>query len=233
MDIERLILNDYTHSEPVYQHLSRYEFSGKYVVGKRVLDVACGSGYGARILKEAGAAYVLGVDVDAGAVEYATSHYSVKDVEFAVVISFETIEHLRDPKTFLRQVAKVLEPHGVFLVSTPVRQCGTLDDKPKNPYHVREWISGEFEFLLRMYFGNVEMIGQYDFKRWFPYSRKLQRLLSSWLLPKKFKGIERYPVLFTPPELTGFRFNMIYMVALCNNAPPGVNIPLKHPTVVS
>ena len=38
-----------------YQHEERYAFAAMHVKGKNVLDAACGTGYGARILARAGA----------------------------------------------------------------------------------------------------------------------------------------------------------------------------------
>ena len=52
-------------------HLARYLWAGELVAGRRVLDVACGSGYGAVLLRHAGARHVLGVDRDPAAIERA------------------------------------------------------------------------------------------------------------------------------------------------------------------
>src|SRR5208337_4385431 len=49
-----------------YQHLERYRWAAKFVAGKRVLDVACGTGYGTALLANAGAAQVDGFDIGTG-----------------------------------------------------------------------------------------------------------------------------------------------------------------------
>ena len=51
-------------------HLSRYRFAKSYCAGKRVLDAACGTGYGSAVLAEA-ADEVHGIDKCGEAVAYA------------------------------------------------------------------------------------------------------------------------------------------------------------------
>src|SRR5689334_3359516 len=47
------------------EHLGRYKFATPYVSEKRVLDIACGTGYGSHhILRFGGALEVLGADID-------------------------------------------------------------------------------------------------------------------------------------------------------------------------
>jgi len=97
-------------------HRLRYEFVLKHFApGSRVLDLACGVGYGSDILAKAGH-NVLGVDISAEAIDYAKQHYSANGAEFLVadvqnlpfygadvVVCFETIEHIEDPLPMLRR----------------------------------------------------------------------------------------------------------------------------------
>jgi len=91
---------------------------------------------------------VTGVDADEEAIAYARERYAAPNVDFEVmdvaalrfaedsfevVCSFETIEHVPDRDAFLREVARVLAPDGVFLVSTP--QARRTVDQPDNPFH--------------------------------------------------------------------------------------------------
>src|SRR5436305_1525474 len=46
------------------EHRCRYRFALPYARGARVLDIACGTGFGAAMLAEAGARSVCGVDLD-------------------------------------------------------------------------------------------------------------------------------------------------------------------------
>src|ERR1700722_8417852 len=96
-----------------WEHIYRYGFALHYVPGKRVLDIACGEGYGAASLQKAGAAQVIGVDVSESACSHARGKYGIDarvgsaekiplpDKSVDVVVSFETIEHVRDPGRFL------------------------------------------------------------------------------------------------------------------------------------
>ena len=153
-------------------HLKRYEFALPLCAGASVLDLACGVGYGSARIAEV-AAHVLGVDRDAGAIAYARAHYAGPNVEFAsmdaqaldladgsfdVVCSFETIEHLADPLAYLAEVARVLRPGGVYVVSTPKAHLTT--SSPANLFHTIEWSREDFEALLRRHFTSVELYGQ-------------------------------------------------------------------------
>ncbi len=58
--------------ERTEMHLRRYEFAALLSKGRRCLDAACGTGYGAGVLMGTGAARsYVGVDIDAQAVDYA------------------------------------------------------------------------------------------------------------------------------------------------------------------
>src|SRR5688572_17038072 len=60
-----------------WEHVYRYRFAASYAPGRRVLDIACGEGYGSAALLKAGAASVIGVDISAEAVAHARRKYGV------------------------------------------------------------------------------------------------------------------------------------------------------------
>jgi len=156
-------------------HAARYLYAAQFVKGRSVLDAGTGPGYGAAILREAGALYVQAVDVDEPTIVEAAARYPIPRIEFMVddceklekvrgpidvICSFENIEHLRCPENFLRAATRILSPSGTLLVSSPDRggACPQwIDGKPANPYHFIEWYRDEFRSLLSKYFQKVEL----------------------------------------------------------------------------
>jgi len=174
------------------EHEERYIFAGRYVTGKDVLDIACGTGVGTSFLRRAGARSILGLDIAEDAVAYAKARYPA--CEFAqgdamnlclpsesvdVVVSFETLEHIQEQEKFLIECWRVLRPGGTLICSTPnktvYRWQGT------NPFHFRELTLPRFVDLVSTYFSQVKVFSQSDqiypfFVVWRLVSRALDRL---------------------------------------------------------
>jgi 2-polyprenyl-3-methyl-5-hydroxy-6-metoxy-1,4-benzoquinol methylase len=148
-------------------HRARYRFARSFATGRRVLDIACGTGYGAHMLANSGAREVWGVDLSPQVVAYAREHYqaphlhfTVGDITtwsapepFALVTCFETIEHVPDAAAALANLYYLLEPHGTLLVSSPNRPITSPAarrpaDPPANPHHVREFTPAELRAAL-------------------------------------------------------------------------------------
>lgn len=161
-----------TEAGVVTLHLARYAFAVPLVAGGRVLDAACGVGYGSAYLAEHGSD-VLGIDIDEAALAYARVHYAgprtrfermdvcaleLPDASVDAVCSFETIEHLDDPERAIAEAARVLQPDGVYVLSTPHVEITT--HTPANPHHRVELSRDDLERTLRAYFGDVEVHGQ-------------------------------------------------------------------------
>jgi len=139
------------------EHLARYRWAARWVEGKSVLDVACGTGYGSDVLRRAGALRVVSVDLSAPALGFARRKYPgplyvradaltlpFKGESFDVVNSLETIEHLPDPVRFLMNVRPLLRVGGSLVLSMPNRaQTDGL-----NPYHVHEMTLPELLAIL-------------------------------------------------------------------------------------
>lgn len=171
---ERMIPDCNSGQETYAEHLLRYEFSAQFVKGKVVLDVACGSGYGTSYLARQGAMRVYGLDISQDAVEYAERHYFHEKCEFVVadaenmpwpndffdvIISFETLEHVRNCGIFLDQVRRLLKPDGLFVVSTPNRALSHSN----NPFHLKEFYVEELERELKSRYENVRLFSQSTF----------------------------------------------------------------------
>ncbi len=150
------------HAMHVAEHVSRYAFAAQLCAGKRVLDVACGEGYGAYLLAKLGAKSVLGVDISEEALAVARQKFAGDNVmflagdalqlpellaehdNFEVIVSFETIEHVTDAARFLQGVRQVLAPGGVVLLSCP-NDAQNREGAVPNPYHVRTYSFAEFQ----------------------------------------------------------------------------------------
>ncbi|MFM8409577.1 MAG: class I SAM-dependent methyltransferase, partial [Alphaproteobacteria bacterium] len=142
---------------------------------ERVLDLACGTGYGTAVLAER-AAEVIGGDVDVEAIESIDSSFPenpqvrfevmdgtklpFSDARFDVVVSFETIEHTRDYEAMLDEFRRVIKPGGLFFVSTPNRLVQSPDGIIHNPFHTQEFTPDEFRALLDKRFASVKVYGQ-------------------------------------------------------------------------
>jgi len=193
-----------------WEHVYRYAFASRFVKGKRVLDIACGEGYGAAALQKAGAAHVIGVDISESVCLHARTKYGldarpgtaeqipVADESVDVIVSFETIEHVPDTAHFLDECVRILVPGGRLIISTPNK--GIYGRGVKNPYHCSEMTAEEFASGLSSRFRNAHFYTQRpDSAAWWstrtfvcenpPWGRirGFHRLLSaaqSWIYPK-------------------------------------------------
>ena len=158
-----------------YEHLHRYAYVTQFVPNKKVLDLACGEGYGSRLL--AGTAdLVVGVDIDEDTVRHARNKYirrnlqfrrgSITDIPiegqhlFDVIVCFEALEHIQDHEKLLTEVKRLLTKDGLFIVSTPNKWAYSDEPKYENPFHVHELYLDEFTELFEKYFKQVKILGQ-------------------------------------------------------------------------
>ena len=157
-------------------HINRYNFARYFIKANDiVLDAACGVGYGSYMLAEK-ALRVDALDYDAEAIEYAKKHWHRDNIRYIqgdlldkkaypkgrkynVIISFETIEHLKDDNTFLKLISERLLPGGIFLVSAPNADILKVED---NPWHERHYKPAEFFRLLSKYFQYISEFTQID-----------------------------------------------------------------------
>lgn len=164
-----------TRGEIWVEHWHRYHFAARWARGRRVLDVACGEGYGAALLA-LGAAHVTGVDVSPASIEHAQrtyagasnlefvagscTHLPVASASFDVVVSFETLEHIHEHEAFLAEIARVLSPDGVLLLSCPNRLEYSDRRAFANEFHVKELYREELAALLAARFPETSWYGQ-------------------------------------------------------------------------
>ncbi|QJR14129.1 class I SAM-dependent methyltransferase [Usitatibacter palustris] len=157
------------------EHWHRYHFASRWVAGKRVLDMACGEGYGSALLAR-GAEHVTGADISEQAIAHARAAYAkVSNLEFAnascaklpwpdasfdVAVTFETIEHIDTQEAFMDELARVLKPDGVLVMSCPNKSEYSDRRNFKNEFHVKELYRAELAKLVGDRFPEVSWYGQ-------------------------------------------------------------------------
>lgn len=150
------------------EHTARYYFSTPYVRG-RVLDIACGVGYGTQMIAKnckSEILEVIGVDLDPESLQYARARYRhplITYIEadildphlpsmlgtFDTILSFETIEHVTDDCLFLNSLYQMLNPGGMLVLSTPFGKGRGIPSG--QPYHVHQFTSDEFVAMFSGY----------------------------------------------------------------------------------
>jgi SAM-dependent methyltransferase len=155
------------------EHVARYLWAAQAAAGRRVLDAGCGTAYGAKLLAQAGAAEVVGVDIAAGVLDAVAPempenvrletgdlrHLQHPRDSFEMVVCFEVVEHFDDPFAVLDELVRVLHPAGALLISSPNR--GVFP--PGNPHHLHEFEPGELLAALRQRLRNVRLVRQHDY----------------------------------------------------------------------
>jgi SAM-dependent methyltransferase len=164
-------------AEILQEHAARYVFAARYCMGKQVLDVASGVGYGTDYLRSRGA-NAVGLEIDEQSVQYARHQYpsctfiqgsaekmpNNWSIAYDVVVSFETIEHLKRADDFLKEVFRCLRPGGLFICSTPNKSLYLFEGH--NQFHVKEFYSGEFQRFIGGAFHVRQAFGQSLHPRW-------------------------------------------------------------------
>lgn len=164
--------------ELTIEHMQRYRSVQHIVRGKKVLDIACGEGYGTAILAEE-AEEIVGIDIDAIVVQRAGETYKNKNLSYRVgnitaipfpdqsidvVVSFETIEHVEEEqqRQFLAEIKRVLKPEGFVVISTPNKAIYSDRYQYQNQWHKKEFYQEEFKEFLQKEFAYLTFYYQYD-----------------------------------------------------------------------
>lgn len=157
------------------EHVARYYFASKYIKGKKVLDIACGSGYGSEILLKQGAKYVIGSDISKNTIDYAKDHYQNENIEFITndikklnfldeefdcIVSFETLEHIKEHDVVISELKRVLKKEGILIISTPNSESRTNDEEDTNRFHEKELTVQEFKKIIYKFFPKFDLFSQ-------------------------------------------------------------------------
>jgi ubiquinone/menaquinone biosynthesis C-methylase UbiE len=215
-----------------YEHYHRYAFAQILVKDKKVLDAACGEGYGSDILAET-AKQVTGIDIDSKSIEHASNRYkkdnlsykhesctqlSFTDNSFDVVVSFETLEHLVEQQEMLSEFNRVLKEDGILIISTPDKKHYSDATGFKNEFHLKELYKSEFKNLLDQH---------WKAQTWFTQAMNFSSILEKMNATKKNYTtdilndgkIEKDSVLLTP---------MYYVVIVAKEEKNLPKIPELH-----
>jgi SAM-dependent methyltransferase len=159
------------HNTLYLELLSAYDKAKSLIREGMVLDIGCGAGYGSDLLAGPGRT-VVGIDYELEVAQSAARQYRRPGISFAcmdgarpgirdrsmdLICAFQVIEHLRDKEQFVRNLAAVLRPTGVALLSTP---NALVHRGPRNPFHTREFAPDELRSLLARHFSHVRLAGQ-------------------------------------------------------------------------
>lgn len=236
------------HNTLYLEMLSAYEVARGLIRTGITLDVGCGAGYGADHLAGDGRR-VIGVDDEPAVAAAAARRYQRRDLSFAcmdaiylgvrrasvdLACAFQVIEHLSEPERFVGELARVLRPSGLAVLSTPnaLTHLG-----PRNPFHVHEFIPEELQTLLGQHFAFVRLAGQrrpadiYVLEHACRQVRRWDVLGFKRLVPRRLISLVVYALArwnrLTPPQRMSFDSfplspqtdNAYSLFALCGHAP--------------
>jgi 2-polyprenyl-3-methyl-5-hydroxy-6-metoxy-1,4-benzoquinol methylase len=157
---DQLDMNDSFDQETLRLHLERYSFAIRNGRPGYILDMACGTGYGAHYMMHAenfSNSRFSAVDIDNSAILYAQNRYASDNIQFVcadafqfispdlfdTIVSLETIEHLKDPSAFVKKLYSLLKPDGILIVSAPV-----TPSTDGNPHHLSDFSTRRFKKLF-------------------------------------------------------------------------------------
>ena len=156
------------------EHIHRYCMVLPLARGRRVLDIACGEGYGSDLIAQA-ANSVIGVELDTQVVDAASQRYErvnlnfrqgnilnipVEDASCELVICFETIEHIADHAKAVAEMKRVMTADGVLVVSTPNSKKYRAGAAQPNLFHVKELTRSGLKQMLSAHFQHVTLYQQ-------------------------------------------------------------------------
>lgn len=136
------------------RHIERYRLASTLLLKQgRLLDAACGSGYGSAYLTDH---EYVGLDLDSGVIRYAKSNYAGSFYNMSVeqaselgsfdhIVSFETLEHVDDPDQTLGVLIKILKPGGCMVMSFPLNHPDTI-------YHQHVFNRDSVRLILEKHF---------------------------------------------------------------------------------
>jgi 2-polyprenyl-3-methyl-5-hydroxy-6-metoxy-1,4-benzoquinol methylase len=163
-----------------------YQYAKKFIgPNDKVLEVGCGKG---AFAKHIASKNYIGLDLSQNAKEMAAKNginienemiqdYALKHKEeFDIVVSFQVLEHVSDPKSFIEAKLYALKKGGKLIIAVPSEDSflkyvtnGILN---MPPHHVTRWSDATFEYIASKYGLDIETI----------YHEKVQDIHKRWYL---------------------------------------------------
>lgn len=203
------------------EHVFRYHKAIEHIKPNySVLDLACGNGYGTFLLAEASQNTTIGGDINSKIIHQCSIDFQMNNLkymtldgtklpfntgEFDLVVSFETIEHLKEYVIMLEEFKRVLKTNGKIILSTPNSKVTSPNGVILNKFHTQEWNRHELNELLCKHFTKVDLYGQM-FTRY--EKKKGLAFLVENLLYKR--GIRKIPITFQNAIMSLFSMPGIY-----------------------
>ncbi len=167
-------LETFINDQSMLEHLHRYSLTFELIKNKKVLDIACGEGYGVNLMSNY-ANHVTGIDIDKKVIRKANQKYTNKNIKFIegsilnipspnnsfdIVICFETLEHVEEHELLISEIKRVLKHDGLLIISTPDKINYSNNQASKNPFHKKELTGTEFKYLINKFFKNNSFFQQ-------------------------------------------------------------------------
>ncbi|HEX8515666.1 MAG TPA: methyltransferase domain-containing protein [Bacteroidia bacterium] len=204
---------DHNENTPWWgEHIHRYQVAYPYLKEEdKVLDIACGNGFGSYLLSRKTKGMVTGGDISAETVEICRNRYKGEpNLEFRVidgtavnypngyfdmVVSFETIEHTTEYIKMLQEFYRTVKQGGTVLISTPNKAVTSPDGIIKNPYHTQEFTLEQLQALLNSVFDDVKISGQQytRYSKGASFTDRIGQIVERMLYSR---GIRKLPLSF-------------------------------------
>jgi len=210
--------------------MERYHFACKFAKNRSILDIACGVGYSAPLFIQAGAISYDGVDLNEKRVTYASHAYGSDQIKFFIgdicfyksgktydmITCYETIEHVENYESALKNLYSLLKPGGMLFISSPNRLVTSpralhLHHKPANEFHTQEFTPEE---LLVQLLNAGFIAGSDDI-----YGQRLRRQRYSNIFMRILHRVLFNPDNRTSPAVTsiGFKLPRYFIIVATKN----------------
>ena len=217
----------------------RYNVAYRYCRSGRVLEVACGTGFGLGYLARA-ASCIVGGDYTGSLVRIAQDHYRgripllqldahalpFQDASFDTLVLFEALYYLRHPDHFLEEARRVLSEEGVLVICTVNREWADFNpSRFSNTY----FSARELSTILRRHGFEADIFGAFPVTLRSPSQKALSMIkraaVSLRLIPPSMKGKEWLKRVFCgrltplPAELERDSRDQVFLTPISDESP--------------